>query len=179
MNDRRDFLTLCALGARRDGLELKLIEAVEERGGEVYECHAFALGDNFAFNLLVGGHWSALGRVETALPTLAQELELELKAQRCRALNQAPEYRPYAADVVAPRQDGLLTQLLEFFRDQAVRVTETHAQRYESAHTGAPMCNVQLALQVPVDLAPQGLRESFMDLCDELGADGVLDPVKN
>jgi len=56
---------------------------------------------------------------------------------------------------------------------------EISAQAYESGFTGAPMCSIHLALQVPMTQHPQSLREAFMDLCDDLHADGMLDPIKS
>jgi glycine cleavage system transcriptional repressor len=52
-------------------------------------------------------------------------------------------------------------------------------QKYQSTHTGAGMVSVQMVLHVPVNQHPQALRESFMDLCDDLNADGMLDPIKS
>ena len=68
--------------------------------------------------------------------------------------------------------------LLEFFGSQDVQVAEMNSQKYSSGHTGASMCSVQMVLHVPVNQHPQALRESFMDLCDDLNADGMLDPIK-
>ena len=80
--------------------------------------------------------------------------------------------------MIAPQQADLLVHLLEFFQAQDVLVPEMNTQKYQSGHTGASMCSVQLVLHVPVNQHPQALRESFMDLCDDLNADGMLDPIQ-
>jgi len=122
--------------------------------------------------------YDPLGRLETALPGIAEKLDFQVRFQRCSMREQHPEHRPYAADVIAPQQPDLLVHLLEFFHGQDVEVAEMTTQKYTSSHTGAGMCNVQLVLHVPVNQHPQALRESFMDLCDDLNADGMLDPIK-
>ena len=89
-----------------------------------------------------------------------------------------PDFRPYAVDVIAPQQPDLLVHLLEFFSAQGVQSPEISSQKYASTHTGASMCSVQMVCHVPVSQHPQALRESFMDLCDDLNADGMMDPIK-
>src|SRR3546814_228014 len=84
----------------------------------------------------------------------------------------------YAAEVIAPQDPNLLVNILEFFQHQDVEVVEILTQKYQSTYTGADMANVQMVLHVPVNQHPQALRESFMDLCDDLNADGMLDPIK-
>ena len=73
---------------------------------------------------------------------------------------------------------NLLVNILEFFQHQDVMVVEISTQKYQSTYTGAEMASVQMVLHVPVNQHPQALRESFMDLCDDLNADGMLDPIK-
>jgi glycine cleavage system transcriptional repressor len=173
-----NLLSISVLAPPRPLLALELFRAIRERGCEVEDCRIAPIGDRMTANLVVSGNWSALGRLETALPGVAEKLELQVRFQRCNVREPNPEFRPYAADVIAPQQPDLLVHLLEFFHGQDVLVAEMSTQKYLSTHTGAGMCSVQLVLHVPVNQHPQALRESFMDLCDDLNADGMLDPIK-
>jgi glycine cleavage system transcriptional repressor len=173
-----NLLSISVLGRPRPQLALELFKAIRERGGEVEDCRVAPVGDLLTANLVVSGNWSTLGRLETALPGVAEKLELQVRFQRSGQREQNPEFRPYAADVIAPQQPDLLVHLLEFFHGQDLQVAEMSTQKYQSTHTGAGMVSVQLVLHVPVNQHPQALRESFMDLCDDLNADGMLDPIK-
>jgi glycine cleavage system transcriptional repressor len=173
-----EYLSISVLAPPRPQISLELFRAIRERGGEVEDCRIAPLGDRLTVNMVVSGNWSTLGRLETALPCIAEKLELQVRFERCGAREPNPEFRPYAADVIAPQQPELLVHLLEFFQAQDVLVPEMNTQKYQSGHTGASMCSVQLVLHVPVNQHPQALRESFMDLCDDLNADGMLDPIK-
>jgi glycine cleavage system transcriptional repressor len=179
MSASENLLSISVLGQPRPQLALELFRAIRERGCEVEDCRLAPIGDRITTNLVVSGNWSALGRLETALPGIAEKLDLQVRFQRCGPREQNPDYRPYAADVIAPQQPDLLVHLLEFFNGQDVQVAEMSTQKYQSSHTGACMCSVQLVLHVPVNQHPQALRESFMDLCDDLNADGMLDPIKS
>ena len=48
-----------------------------------------------------------------------------------------------------------------------------------AAHTGAPMFAVQMIINVPSKLQVAQLREEFMDFCDSLNLDAILEPVKS
>lgn len=171
-------LSISVLAPSRPQLALDLVKAIRERGCEVEDCRTAPAGDRLAASLIVSGNWSALGKLETALPGIAQKLELQVQFTRCGQRPQNPEFRAYAVDVVAPQQQDLLLHLLEFFKKHGVDVAEIVTQKYQSSYTGAGMYSAQMVLHVPVNEHPQKLREAFMDLCDELNADGMLDPIK-
>ena len=171
-------LSISVLAKPRPQLAMDLFKAIRERGCEIEDCRISPLGDRLSAGLIVSGNWSSLGKLETALPGIATKLELQVQFTRCGPREQNPDFRPYAVDVIAPQQADLLVHLLEFFKKQNVDVAEISSQKYASSHTGASMCSMQLMVHVPVTQHPQALRESFMDLCDDLNADGMLDPIK-
>jgi glycine cleavage system transcriptional repressor len=179
MSSIENQLSISVLAQPRPQLGLELLRAIRERGCEVEECRISPIGDRMAANLFISGSWAALGRLETALPGIAQKLELHVQFIRSAARVPTPDFRPYAVDVVAPQQPDLLVHLLEFFHGQDVEVSEINTQKYSSTYTGAGMCSVQMVVHVPVNQHPQALREAFMDLCDDLNADGILDPIKS
>jgi glycine cleavage system transcriptional repressor len=171
-------LSISVLALARATLPLELFRAIRERGCEVEDCRMAPIGDQLGASMVVSGSWAALGKLETALPGIAQKLELQVQFARCGARAPMPDFRPYAVEVIAPQQQDLIVHLLEFFGGQEVAVAEVMTQKYASSHTGASMCSVQMVVHVPVNQHPQALRESFMDLCDDLNADGLLDPLK-
>lgn len=171
-------LSLSVLATPRPQLALELFRAIRERGCEVEDCRIAPVGDRLSASLLISGSWAALGRLETAMPGVAQKLDLQVQFYRCGPREPMPDFRPYAVEVIAPQQQDLLVHLLEFFHGQDVEVAEIATQKYSSTYTGAGMCSVQMVVNVPVNQHPQALRESFMDLCDDLNADGMLDPIK-
>lgn len=178
MNTAENLLSISILGRARADIPLELFKAIRERGGEVEDCRIAPIGDLVTANMVVSGNWSTLGRLETALPGVAERMDLQVRFERCGAREPSPDFRPYAVDVIAPQQPDLLVHLLEFFRSQGVQVPEISSQKYASTHTGASMCSVQMVSHVPVNQHPQALREAFMDLCDDLNADGMMDPIK-
>ncbi|WP_423823849.1 ACT domain-containing protein [Salinisphaera sp. SPP-AMP-43] len=179
MPEIKKYLSLVALGTSRDRLAHDLIRAIGRRGCDILECRITPLGDHFSAALLLAGNWSAMGKMESALPGLAEHLGLVVQFEHTQPAEPARDFRPYAAEIVAPQQPRLLAELTAFFTDQDVAVHEASVQTYHSGMTGAEMCTVHLSLHVPLNQHPQTLRDAFMDVCDELHADGLLDPIKN
>lgn len=178
MPETRKYLSVVALAPNNERLAADLANAISQRGCDIVECRVSPLGGHAAAALLISGNWSALGKLESALPGLAEQMGLQIHAAHSQIEVPSNQYRPYVAELVAPQQSTLLSELINFLDAQGVRVTEINAQAYDSAHTGASLCNVHMALQVPLSQHPQTLREAFMDLCDDLHADGMLDPIK-
>jgi glycine cleavage system transcriptional repressor len=48
----------------------------------------------------------------------------------------------------------------------------------QDAHTGTPMFSVHLTVEIPATLQISALREEFMEFCDQLNLDAVIEPVK-
>lgn len=179
MQDIGNQLVISALGAWRDNLALELLREIRGRGGEVLDTRFSQLGDTMSANLLIGGNWSSIGKLETALPAIAQKLELQILGARTAPRGERADTRPYAAEINAPQQADLLIHISEFFTGQDIVIAELVCQDYSAGQTGANMVNIQLVALVPLTAQPPALREAFMDLCDDLNADGILDPIKS
>jgi glycine cleavage system transcriptional repressor len=86
---------------------------------------------------------------------------------------------PYAVDVVALDQQGIVFKLANFFATRDVEIADVATSSYAAAHTGAPMYSVQMTVNVPSSQYVSQLREEFYDLCDEMNLDGVIEAVTN
>ena len=179
MPHTQHLLSIALNGPQQADLSRSVVSEIANRGCSILECRLYPVGDQFAANLLVSGKWSSLGRLETALPAIAGDLGLTAHCTRSAPRPMDDKLRPYAVEIIAPQEAGLLRDVLEFFRSHDASVVEIAAQHYDAAQTGAALANLQLVVHVPVNAHPPALRESFMDLCDELHADGLLDPIKN
>jgi glycine cleavage system transcriptional repressor len=49
---------------------------------------------------------------------------------------------------------------------------------YAAAHTGTQMFAVRMTVGIPSDLQISGMRDEFMEFCDSMNLDAVLEPVK-
>lgn len=179
MTKVQDVLAVSLLGPNNNGAVKKFIDAISARKCTIVDCRSHPLGNALASSFLLSGNWSVLGRLESALPALAAELGFEIILSRTEASSPLPDFRPYAAEIIVPQEHRVLAQIYGYFDSQGIEISEMGAHSYQSTHTDAAMCSIQMVLHVPLSQRPPALRESFMDFCDEICADGMLDPIKS
>ena len=85
---------------------------------------------------------------------------------------------PYSVDVVCLDQTGIVSSLSGFFSSRGIDIAELSTRSYAAAHTGAPMFSVQMIVNVPSRIHLSTLREEFLEFCDHLNLDAILEPVK-
>jgi glycine cleavage system transcriptional repressor len=86
---------------------------------------------------------------------------------------------PYAIDVVSLDQTGIVFNLADFFATRDIEIADVATRSYAAAHTGAPMYAVQMAINIPSTVSISQLRDEFLELCDRLNLDAILEPVKS
>ena len=168
----KQHLAVSAIGSDRTGMVHDLTRLVSECGGNISESRMAGLGSEFAMLLLISGNWHALAKLETELKRLADSSGLILHLKRTEML-------PYSIDVVCLDQSGIVSGLSGFFSSRSIDIAEVSTRSYPAAHTGAPMFSVQMIVNVPSRIHVAHLREEFMEFCDSLNLDAILEPVKS
>lgn len=136
------------------------------------------LGREFAMLLLVSGNWHTLSRLEQGLDKLCQSGDLSVSIRKTDAKLVEEDRMPYAVDVVALDQQGIVFNLANFFAARDIEIADAATRCYAAAHTGAPMFAVQMTVNVPSSIQVAQLRDEFLELCDRLNFDAILEPVK-
>ena len=115
--------------------------------------------------LQVGGNWDALARLETLLPPLAKREHFVLSMSRS-----------YNVFVTAAQRPELVGELCTFFQQLSIDIEDLQSFTYLAQHTGTPMLNLTLTIAIPARTQLSWLREQFLDFCDELNLDAVIEP---
>ena len=137
------------------------------------------LGSEFAMLSLVSGNWHTLNRLEQGLDKLAEKSDLSIAIKQTQEKAAVLDRMPYAVDIVALDQQGIVYNLANFFAARDIEIADLATRSYPAAHTGAPMFAVQMAINVPASVHIAQLREEFLDVCDRLNLDAILEPVKS
>ena len=175
----KQHLAVSAIGGDRTGMVHELTRVITECGGNIAESRMAALGSEFAMQLLVTGNWHTLARIESELGRLADAGTLSVHMRRTEARAPRKEMVPYSIDIVSLDQTGIVAGLSGFFATRNIDIGEVATRSYAAAHTGAPMFAVQMTINVPAKLHVAQLREEFMDYCDSMNLDAILEPVKS
>ena len=175
----KQHLAVSAIGSDRTGMVHDLTRVITDCGGNIAESRMSALGSEFAMLLLVTGNWHTLARIESEHGRLADAGTLSIHLRRTEARAARKEMLPYSIDIVSLDQTGIVAGLSGFFSTRGIDICEVATRSYAAAHTGAPMFAVQMTINVPVRLHVAQLREEFMDYCDSMNLDAILEPVKS
>jgi glycine cleavage system transcriptional repressor len=171
-------LVLSAVGSDRKGVVRDLTRIVLDCGGNILESRMTALAREFAVLMLISGKWHTLTRLEKELDRLAESSELKIQLKRTEPRGTRDNLLPYAVDVVCLDQPGIVHNLAGFFAARDIEIAELNTRSYAAAHTGAPMFSVQMTVSIPASVHISALREEFMDFCDQLNLDAIMEPVK-
>ncbi len=171
-------IVLSAVGTDRPGVVKDLSKAILDCGGNIEESGMAALGAEFAVLLLISGNWHTLTKLEKALDGLTEKDGLAITIRKTGERGDQVNCIPYGVDVVCLDQPGIVFHLSEFFAVRDIEIADLATRRYAAAHTGAPMFSVQMTVNIPGSAPIAQLRDDFLDLCEQLNLDSILEPVK-
>jgi glycine cleavage system transcriptional repressor len=156
-----------------------LTRVIADCGGNIVESRMSALGSEFVMGLLISGNWHSLAEIETEIKKLGDGGEISVLARRTEQRAVRADMLPYSVDIVCLDQSGIVSSVSGFFSSRGVDIAELDTRSYAAAHTGAPMFSLRLVINVPSRIHLGVLREEFMDFCDHLNLDAILEPVKS
>ena len=171
-------LVIAALGEDQPGLVDRLSGWVLESGCSIADSRMTVLGGEFAVLLLVAGNWNSLAKLESQCDAMQDQLGMTLNIKRTEPKSAEGDFLPYGVDVVALDHPGIVHNLANFFSQRSINIQDLSTSSYAAAHTGTQMFAVHMTLDVPADTHIASLREEFLDFCDRLNLDAVIEPVK-
>jgi glycine cleavage system transcriptional repressor len=171
-------LVVAAIGSNRPGLLDAITKVIRDCGGNVVDSRMTILGTEFALIMLLSGTWDVIAKIESALPRLQENLGLTIVVKRTDARKTASNFIPYAVEVVSYDHTGVVYEIASFFTTRNINIEDMYTSGYAAAHTGAPMFSLHMTVSVPVNTSIAGLRGEFMEFCDRLNLDAIMEPVK-
>jgi len=171
-------IVLSAIGTDRTGIVQDIAKVVLACGGNIEESRMTTLGAEFATLMLVSGNWHTLDKLERGLEKLGKDDNLTVTIRKTDAQPTKADRMPYAVDVISLDTPGIVFSLASFFASRQIEIADVATRRYAAAHTGAPMFAVQMAINIPSTVNLAQLRDEFLELCDRLNLDAILEPVK-
>lgn len=174
----KNLLVITALGQDRPGIVNELSKVIVDSGCNIEDSRMTVLGGEFAVILLVSGKWNELAKLENSLPGVGRKLNLLMNSKRTEPPRPRANLLPYAVEVVALDHPGIVNQLANFFSRREINIRDMATASYAAAHTGTPMFSVHMTVDVPAGTHIAHLRDEFMDFCDQLNLDAIMEPVK-
>lgn len=173
-----NYLLISAFGAPANSPLLAISKRISECGCNLAEGRVSTLGNELSVLALAQGAWDAIAKLENALARLDRDGEMRLTHFRTSAKEQHSNLLPYVVEVVAADKPGVLFQLAEFFAQQDISIEQLHSSRYRAMQTGADMFSAQITIGIPNTMHIAALRDDFLEFCDGLNLDAIMDPMK-
>jgi glycine cleavage system transcriptional repressor len=172
-------IVISAVGSDRKGVVQDITKVILACGGNIEESRMTTLGTEFAMLMLVSGNWHTLSRLEDQLAKLSSDDKLSVSIRKTSERLTKEDRMPYAVDVVSLDQQGIVYNLANFFSSHDIEIADVATRHYAAAHTGAPMFEVQMAINIPASIHVAQFRDAFHEFCDQMNMDAILEPVKN
>lgn len=174
----QNYLVISALGKDRSGIVDEFSKAILDIGCNITDSRMTVLGGEFAILLMVEGNWNTLGRLEAAIPALEQQLDLTIIVKRTEGRDRSDPSLPYVVDVVSLDHPGIVHQLANFFSKRKINIEDMATTSYAAPHTGTVMFSVHMTVGIPADIHIASLRDDFMEFCDAINLDAIIEPAQ-
>ena len=157
---------------------LAVSRRIADSGCNLVDTRLSTVGRDVSVTALATGSWDAVAKLEAMLARLEREEDLKLVWYRTGPKPVQSNLLPYIVEVVAADKPGILFQLADFFDRQGITIESLHCSRYRAMQTGADMFSAQVTIGVPADMHIAALRDDFLEFCDHLNLDAIMDPMK-
>ena len=157
---------------------LSVTRRIADSGCNLVDARLATVGRDVSMTALATGSWDAVAKLEAMLGRLDREEGLKLNWYRTGAKQIQSNLLPYIVEVVAADKPGILFQLADFFDRQGITIENLQSTRYRAMQTGAQMFSAQVTIGVPADMHIAALRDDFLEFCDHLNLDAIMDPMK-
>jgi len=173
-----NYLVISALGQDHPGLIAELSQTVLGTGCNIEDSRMSILGGEFAIIMLVSGAWNNIAKLEDGLTATGEKLGLLITCRRTQPRNLSHSEIPYTIEVVSLDHPGIVQQIAGFFSKRNINIHDMYTSSHRAAHTGSPMFTLSMTVEIPAATHISSLREQFMEFCDQLNLDAIMEPVK-
>lgn len=157
---------------------LAVTRRIADSGCNLVDARLSTVGRDVSVTALAVGSWDAVAKLEAMLGRLEREDGMKLVWYRTAAKVVQSNLLPYIVEVVAADKPGILFQLADFFDRQGITIENLQSTRYKAMQTGAEMFSAQVTIGVPANMHIAALRDDFLEFCDHLNLDAIMDPMK-
>jgi glycine cleavage system transcriptional repressor len=157
---------------------LAVTRRISDSGCNMVDARLATVGRDVSVTALAVGSWDAVAKLEAMLTRLEREEGFKLVWYRTGPKALQSNLLPYVVEVVAADKAGILFQLADFFDRQGITIESLHSSRYRAMQTGAEMFTAQVTVGIPANMHIAALRDDFMEFCDHLNLDAIMDPMK-
>lgn len=130
-------------------------------------------------HLRINGNWNHIAKLESSLSSLNQNHAMGLQMHRLEQQQEYPDSIPYLIETLALDNKEILTNLVVFLEQHGITILEISSSCYPAHHVSNSLFSSKFLIAIPHEQALVTFREEFLDYCDQLNVDALLEPLKN
>ena len=167
-------LVITALGEDRPGIVDQLSNTLFTHQLNIEDSRMSVLGGEFAVQLLVTGSEQAITSFIDKKQKVESTLNMTLTVKTTETAVASQTLIPYDVEVISIDYPGIVHKLASFFSERQINIVDLETDRYAAPHTGTPMFSLHMTIGIPAENSIAGLRDDFLNMCDELNLDAKI-----
>ncbi|MDD4915650.1 MAG: transcriptional regulator [Methylococcales bacterium] len=171
-------LAITVLGNKSSDFLVETLSAVSACQCRVLELRTASLQHITSLFMVMDGNWNHIAKLEGMLDTLAKRLLMQISFLRPETGAATQEGVPYMLETISMDKKDLLFAVTSFLLERGILIEEITASRHQAAFFNNTVFSSKFILLVPDDVRVLSMREEFLDFCDNLNIDAILEPIK-
>ncbi len=171
-------LAITILSQNATSFTEQILSSIKRCQCEVLEMRCTRFSEVTACQILIAGNWNYIARLETLLQAMKTQTSIQMSL-----LRQEPEAKqlpglPYVLETIGAGGSDIIHAVVVFLEERQIAVEEIQGSRYPAPYNQAPVFATRFVIIIPPEQQLLQLREDFLEFCDQLNIDAILEPIK-
>lgn len=171
-------LTVTALGNKSTHFISEILVIISSSDCNVLELKSSNLAQSTAAYFLIDGNWNHIAKVETLLENLTKRLEIQISTIRPESNPKKSNSIPYSLETISLDRHNVIEDITNFLYEHDICIEEISACSYPAPYVNTLLFSTKFVLLIPPHVRLLMLREEFLDFCDTLNIDAIIEPIK-
>jgi glycine cleavage system transcriptional repressor len=173
-------LAITVLGNNQINFIGEILPVVRDCNCNILEIRSSHLGQSTAAYLLIQGNWNQIAKFENTLDNIQKRLEIKIHTLRPdqKDKDKGKDCVPYSLETISLDKDSVVESITSFLFDRDICIEEITGSSYQAPYIQSSVFSTKFVILIPPQLPLLSLREEFLDFCDHLNIDAILEPIK-
>jgi len=171
-------LAITVLGHNRNYFITEIVSTISDCKCSILEIRYSRLEQADAAYLLIHGNWNQIAKFENVIETVEKRLDIKIHLLRPERDRKEKDFLPYSLETLSVDRDNIIESVTSFLTLRGIEVEEISGSSYQAPYISTSVFSTKFVVLIPPEIRLLSLREEFLDFCDQLNIDAILEPIK-
>lgn len=171
-------LAITVLGHNRNYFIAEILSTIRDCRCSIVEIRYSRLEQTDAAYLLIQGNWNQIAKFENLMDALQKRLDIKIHMLRPEREHKEKEFLPYSLETLSVDRDNIIEAVSSFLSIRDIEIEEVSGSSYQAPYISTSVFATKFIVLIPPEIRLLSLREEFLDFCDQLNIDAILEPIK-